>query len=129
MQKSLKLYAKENPQRAQDLGVTDQRGQIRSGNRPSRIQNKFASDGDSSDSDSGNYFLISRFFLKIIIYYFWYYDFTIFSDEEGASNEPKKLKSKFFRATEKERDEKKRVAKEERRKRKYEDGFEGAGNC
>ena len=97
MQKSLKLYAKENPQRAQDLGVTDQRGQIKSSR--SRIQNKY-SDGGESDSDS---------------------------DEEG-SNEPKKLRSKFFRATEKERDEQKRLAKEERRKRKFEDGFEGAGN-
>ena len=97
MQKSLKLYAKENPQRAQDLGVTDQRGQIKSSR--SRIQSKY-SDGADSDSDS---------------------------DEEN-SNEPKKLKSKFFRATEKERDEQKRVAKEERRKRKYEDGgFDGAG--
>ena len=96
MQKSLKLYAKENPQRAQDLGVTDQRGQIKSSR--SRIQNKYSDGGSDSDSD-----------------------------EEG-SNEPKKLRSKFFRATEKERDEQKRLAKEERRKRKFEDGFEGAGN-
>ena len=100
MQKSLKLYAKENPQRAQDLGVTDQRGQIKS-SRSRIIQNKYSDGGDESDSDS---------------------------DEEGGSNEPKKLRSKFFRATEKERDEQKRLAKEERRKRKFEDGFEGAGN-
>ena len=99
MQKSLRAFAKENPQRAQDLGVIggSRAGRSRGGPGNARAH----SDGASSDSDS--------------------------------DDEPKKLKSKFFKATEKERDEEKRRAKEERRKRKAEEAadnseFEDGGN-
>ena len=69
MQKSLKAFAKEKPQRAQDLGVT--------GHRARRAAKMEYSDGSDSDSDE--------------------------------TDEPKKLKSKFFRATEKDREEEKRI--------------------
>ena len=88
MQKSLKAFAKENPQRAKDMGVIG-------GGRARRRELKY-SDGES-DSDS---------------------------DE---TDEPKKLKSKFFRATEKDREEEKRRQKEERRKRRAEESVEDSG--
>ena len=86
MQKSLKAFAKEKPQRAQDLGVTGQRAR--------RRELKY-SDGSGSDSDE--------------------------------TDEPKKLKSKFFRATEKDREEEKRRMKDERRKRRAEEGADDSG--
>ena len=89
MQKSLKAFAKENPQRAQDLGVTGGRSR-----RAAKIEYSDGSDSDSDETDNG---------------------------------EPKKLKSKFFRATEKDREEEKRRMKEERRKRRAEEGADDSG--
>ena len=83
MQKSLKDFAKHNPERAQNL-----LNPVRSSRRRLEL-----SDGGSSDSDSDN--------------------------QNNA--EPKKLKSKFFRATEKERNEVKEQARDERRKRRAEE--------
>ncbi len=80
MQKSLKAFAAQNPEKAQKMGMN------------SRSNNRQNSDGNaSSDSES--------------------------DDGDGS---PKKLKSKFFRATEKERVEEKSRLKEERRKRRLE---------
>ena len=92
MQKSLKAFVKDNPKRAQDLGVTS-RSRRSAMTNATNIKH---SDGSESESD-----------------------------EDGDPNEPKKLRSKFFRATEKERNDEKSRAKEERRKRKLEDESNG----